>query len=101
LAVLPPPVVYPAAAAGTMGLLWRPRAAAVVDFYANIDLANFTVRALSNQPTENVSVEDYSALIDLFEVACRESLPLLSELPFDKRDAKFKAEIAKWDAERP
>jgi hypothetical protein len=100
-AVLPPPVVYPAAAAGTMGLLWRPRAADVVDFYANIERANSTARALSNQPTENVSVEDYSALIALFEAACRESLPLLSKFPFDKRDAESKAEIAKWAPSRP
>jgi hypothetical protein len=99
-AVLPPPVVYPAAAGGTMGLLRRPRAAAVVDFYANIGRANFTVRRLSNEPTENVSVGEYSVLIDLFEAACRTSLPLLSKFPFDKRDAEFKAEIAKWDAER-
>ena len=84
-----------------MGLLWRPRAAAVVDFYANIERANFTVRALSNQPTENVSVGDYSVLIDLFEAACRTSLPLFPKFPFDKRDAEFRAEIAKWDARPP
>jgi hypothetical protein len=29
------------------------------------------------------------------------SLPLLSELPFDERDAKFGAIIAKWDTARP
>jgi hypothetical protein len=95
--VLPPPVVYPAAA-DRLGHVRRPSAANVVEFYANIERANFTVRALSNKPTENVSVE---VLIDLFEVACRTSLPLLSEFPFDKRDAEFRATISKWDAERP
>lgn len=99
-AVLPPPVVYPAAAGGTMGLLRRPCAAAVIDFYANIERTNFTVRRLSNEPTENVSVGNYSVLIDLFEVTCRTSLPLLSKFPLDKRDAEFTAQIAKWDAER-
>jgi hypothetical protein len=29
------------------------------------------------------------------------SLPLLSELPFDNRDAEFRAEIAEWGAARP
>jgi hypothetical protein len=98
-AVLPPPVVYPAAA-DRLGHVRRPSAANVVEFYGNIELANFTVRALSNEPTENISVETYSILIALFENACRESLPLLSEFPFDKRDAEFRAKIAKWDAER-
>ena len=101
LAVLHPPTVYPAAAAGTMGLLRRPRAAAVVDFYATIERLNFAVRAASNEPTLNVSVENYLALIYLFEEACGESLPLLSELPFDERDADFRAKIAKWDAGHP
>jgi hypothetical protein len=93
--VLPPPVVYPAAS-DRLGHVRRPSAANVVEFYANIERANFTVRALSNTPTEKVSIETYSALIDLFEVACRESLPLLSELPFDERDAVFRAKIAKF-----
>jgi hypothetical protein len=97
-AVLPPPVVYPAAA-DRLGHVRRSSAADVVEFYANIERANFTVRALSNAPTENVSVETYSTLINLFEVACRTSLPLLSELPFDERDADFRAKIAKWDAD--
>jgi hypothetical protein len=94
-AVLPPPVVYPAAS-DRLGHVRRPSAANGVEFYANIERANFTVRALSNTPTEKVSIGTYSALIDLFEVACRESLPLLSELPFDERDAVFRAKIAKF-----
>jgi hypothetical protein len=49
-AVLPPPVVYPAAA-DRSGHVRRPSAANVVEFYANIERANFTVRALSNEPT--------------------------------------------------
>ena len=101
LSELQPPVVYPAAA-DKFGLLGRPRAAAVVDFYATIERVNFTVRVLSKDPPEeDVSMSNYLRLINLFEVACRASLPLLSEFPFDKRDADFRAEIAKWDAERP
>ena len=99
-AVLPPPVVYPVAA-DRLGHVRRPGAANVVEFYANIERANFTVRALSNVPREKVSVGEYSVLIDLYEAACRESLPLLSELPIDERDAKFRVIIAKWDAARP
>ena len=101
LAVLHPPTVYPAAAAGTMGLLRRPRAPAVVDFYATIERFNFAAKAISNEPNEKVSPPNYLELIDLIEQVCRRSLPLLSELPFDKRDAEFRAEIAKWDAVRP
>jgi hypothetical protein len=98
LAVLHPPTVYPAAAAGTMGLLRRPRAAAVVAFYASVERVNFSARAMSNEPDAKVSVWNYSALTDQIEEACRASLPLLFEFPFDKRDAYLKAKIAKWDA---
>lgn len=101
LAVLHPPTVYPAAAAGTMGLLWWPRAAAVVDFYATIERINFAVRAISNEPSEKVLMSNYSTLIEIIEEACQTSLPLLSEFPFDKRDAVYRARIAKWEAERP
>ena len=97
LAVLYPPTIYPAAAAGTMGLLWRPYAADVVIFYATIERLNYTARAMSNEPNEKVTPENYSTLIDLIEVVCRTSLPLLSEFPFDERDAVFRAKIAKWD----
>jgi hypothetical protein len=31
--------------------------------------------------------------LNLIEAACRRSLPLLSKLPFDERDAKFRAII--------
>jgi hypothetical protein len=98
LAVLHPPTVYPAAVGGTMGLLRRPRAAAVVNFYATIERLKFSARAMSNQPTASVVLSNYLDLIDLIEEACRRSLPLLSELPFDERDADFRAEIAKWNA---
>jgi hypothetical protein len=102
LAVLHPPTVYPAAAAaGTMGLLRRPRAADVVDFYATIERLNFAAKAISNEPNEKVSRSNYLDLIDLIEQACRRSLPLLSKFPFDERDADFRAEIAKWDAAEP
>jgi hypothetical protein len=96
LAVLHPPTVYPAAAGGTMGLLRRPRAADVVAFYATIERLNFAARAMTNEPTKNVL--SYSTLIDLIEEACRTSLPLLAELPFDERDASLRAMIAKWNA---
>ena len=46
-------------------------------------------------------MSNYSTLIEKIEEACRASLPLLSELPFDKRDAEFRAIITKWDADRP
>jgi hypothetical protein len=101
LAVLHPPTVYPAAAGGTMGLLWRPRAADVVIFYATIERLKFSARAISNQPNEKVTMSNYSDLIDLIEDACRRSLPLLSKFPFDQRDAGFRATITKWDAEPP
>ena len=102
LAVLHPPTVYSAAAAaGTMGLLRRPRAADVVDFYATIERFNFAARAISNEPNEKVSRSNYLDLIDLIEQICRDSLALLSELPFDKRDAEFRAIIAKWAPPRP
>ena len=55
-AVLPPPVVYPAAA-DRLGHVGRPSAADVVNFYANIERANFTVRMISNEPTEKVSAK--------------------------------------------
>jgi hypothetical protein len=98
-AVLPPPVVYPAAA-DRLGHVGRPSAADVVNFYANVERANFTVRVMSNEPTEKVSANTYSTLIAVFESAYRESLPLLSELPSDERDADFRAKVAEWDAER-
>ena len=100
LALLQPPIVYPAAA-DMLGHVRRPSAAEVVEFYATIERVNFSVRAASNEPTERISIANYLTLIDLFEAACRKSLPLLSELPFDKCDADFRATIAKWDAEPP
>jgi hypothetical protein len=101
LAVLHSPTIYPAAAAGAMGLLRRPRAAAVVDFYSAIERHNLIARAMSNESTERVSPSNYSLLLELIEEGCRMSLPLLSELPSDKRDADFRVQIAKWDADRP
>jgi hypothetical protein len=98
LAVLYPPTVYPVAAAGAMGLLRRPRAAAVVDFYGTIERLNFMAKATSNEPTEKVSPSNYSVLIDAIEEVCRTSLPLFSEFPYDERDSDFRAEIAEWDA---
>lgn len=100
LALLYPPTVYPAAAAGALGLLRRPRSAAVVDFYATVERLNFAVKAMSNYPDGWVTTIKYLRLIDLVEEACRTSLPLLSEFPFDKRDAEFREEIARWDAEQ-
>jgi hypothetical protein len=101
LAVLHPPTVYPAAAGGAMGFLRRPRAATVVDFYATIERLKFAARAMSNEPNEKVAMSNYSTLIERIEEACRKSLPLLSELPFNERDAAFRATISEWDAERP
>jgi hypothetical protein len=84
-----------------MGLLRRPRAAAVVDFYSTIERLDLIAKAMSNEPTEKVSPSNYSVLIDAIEEVCRMSPKLLSELPFDKCDADFRAQIAKWDAARP
>jgi hypothetical protein len=56
---------------------------------------------MSNEPTEKVSPSNYSVLIEAIEEVGRTSLPLLSELPFDERDAEFRAEIVNWDADRP
>jgi hypothetical protein len=97
--VLQPPIVYPAAA-DKLGLVRRPRASDVVNFYAMIERVNFAVRTLSNEPTEKIVLSDYSDLIGLIELACRASLPLLSHLPFDKRDADLRTKIAEWDADR-
>jgi hypothetical protein len=96
LAILHSPTVFPAAAGGTMGLSRRPRGAAVVEFYATVERLNFAARAISNVPSEKVEMSNYSTLIEKFEEACCASLPLLSELPFDERDAVFRTEIAKW-----
>jgi hypothetical protein len=90
LAVLFPPTIYPAAAAGAMGLLKRPRAADVVEFYATVERLNFIAKAMSNEPTEKVSPSNYSVLVEAIEGACQKSLPLLSELPPDDRDANFR-----------
>ncbi len=98
LTALYPPTVYPAAAAGTMGLLSRPSAADVVDFYATVERLKTTARLMSNEPNENVLPSNYSILIELIEVICRTSLPLLSKFPPDERDAGFRAEIEKWNA---
>ena len=73
----------------------------MVDFYSAIERHNFIARAMSNELTERVSPSNYSLLLELIEEGCRMSLPLLSELPFDERDAAFRAIIAKWDADRP
>jgi hypothetical protein len=63
-AVLHPPTIYPAAAADALGLLKRPRAAAVVDFYSTIERFNLIAKAMSNEPTEKVSPSNYSVLIE-------------------------------------
>ena len=65
-----PPIVYPAAA-DKLGLVRRPRAADVVNFYAMIERVNFAVRTMSNEPTEKIVLSDYSVLIGLIELACR------------------------------
>ena len=57
LTALYPPTVYPAAAAGTMGLLSRPSAADVVDFYATVERLKTTARLMSNEPNENAALE--------------------------------------------
>jgi hypothetical protein len=60
LAVLYPPTVYPAAAAGALGLLRRPRSAAMVDFYATIERLNFAAKAMSNHPDAWVVTMNYT-----------------------------------------
>ena len=100
LAVLYPPTVYPAAAAGTMGLLRRPSASAVVDFYGTIERLNFVAKSISNEATAEVSSSNYFFLVDEIEEVCRMSLPLLAKFPFDERDAEFRARIAKWGPAR-
>ena len=98
LTLLRAPTVYPAVAGGTMGLLRRPLAADVAKFYATLERLNFVATAATNGPTEKISMSDYRVYIGLIEQVCQTSLPLLSEFPFDKRDAVFRARIAKWDA---
>jgi hypothetical protein len=97
--MLPPPVIYPVAA-DRLGHMRRPRAADVVEFYGTIEKLQFTVRTMSNEPIAKVSMSNYSAIITVFEKACQKSIPLLSELPFDDRDADFRAKIATWGVER-
>ena len=84
-----------------MGLLRRPRAADVVDFYGTVERLNLIAKAMSNEPTEKVSPSNYSVLIDAIEEVCRMGIPLLSEFPYDECDAGFRAEIEEWDAARP
>ena len=98
VAVFPPPTVYPASA-DRIGLL-GPLAVSVTSFYSTIERLNFTVRFLTIDPEELVSRESIEKVTSLLEQACGITLPWLSELSFDERDAEFRAKIAKWDAER-
>jgi hypothetical protein len=59
------------------------------------------VRFLTDDPDELASRENIEAVASLLEQACRTSLPLLSELPFDERDDEFRAKIAKWSPTVP
>ena len=94
----PPPTVYPASAdrIGRLG----PLAVSVTSFYSTIEQLNSTVRFLTIDPEELVSRESIEKVVGMLEQACRTSLSWFSEFPFDERDAKFRAQIAKWDAER-
>jgi hypothetical protein len=96
VAVFYPPTVYPASA-DRIGLL-GPLAVSVTSFYTTLERLNFTARLITNDPEELVSCENIEEVASLLEQACRTSLPLLSELPFDERDADFRAIIAKWGA---
>ena len=96
VAVFYPPTVYPASA-DRIGLL-GPLAVSVTSFYTTIERLNFTARLITNNPEELVSRENIEEVASLLGQACRTSLPLLSEFPFDERDAQFRAIIAKWDA---
>jgi hypothetical protein len=98
LVVFPPPTVYPASA-DRIGLL-GPLAVSVVSFYSTIERLNFTVRFLNIDPEELVSRESIEKVTSLLEKACGTTLPWLSELSFDERDADFRAKIAKWNADR-
>ena len=98
VAVLYPPTVYPASA-DRIGLL-GPLSVSVTSFYTTIERLNFTARLISDDPEEVASRANIGAVASLLEQACRASLPLLSELPFDERDDEFRAKIAKWDADR-
>jgi hypothetical protein len=84
LAVLQPPLVYPVAA-DRLGLVRRPRAADVVEFYATIERVNFSVRAMSNEPTEKVSLSTCSR--QPVERACRcfPSFPSTNATPISER----------------
>jgi hypothetical protein len=96
VAVFYPPTVYPASA-DRIGLL-GPLAVSVTSFYTTLERLNFTARLITNDPEELVSRENIEEVASLLVQACRTSLPLLSELPFDERDADFRAIIAKWGA---
>jgi hypothetical protein len=96
VAVFYPPTVYPASA-DRIGLL-GPLAVSVTSFCTTIERLNFTARLITNDPEELVSRENIEEVASLLGQACRTSLPLLSEFPFDERDAQFRAIIAKWDA---
>jgi hypothetical protein len=99
VAVFNPATVYPASA-DRVGLL-GPLAVSVTSFYANIERLNFTARFLTHDPEELVPRENIENIVRLVEQACRTSLPLLSELPFDDRDADFRAKIATWASTAP
>jgi hypothetical protein len=96
VAVFYPPTVY-RASADRIGLL-GPLAVSVTSFYTTLERLNFTARLITNDPEELVSRENIEEVASLLVQACRTSLPLLSELPFDERDADFRAIIAKWGA---
>jgi hypothetical protein len=99
VAVFPRPTVYPASA-DRIGLL-GPLAVSVTSFYSTIERLNSTVRFLTIDPEELASRESIEKVTSLLKQACGTTLPWLSELSFDERDAEFKAKIAKWAPSRP
>jgi hypothetical protein len=86
------PVVYPASAdrIGLLGSL----APYVAAFYGNIAHLQFVRRVTGSNPDELVQSKELNRVAGLFELACRNSLPLLAKLPQDEAfDADLKAKI--------
>ncbi len=54
---------------------------------------------MSNEPENKVYYPSYLVLIGMIEDACRKSLPLLAQLPFDEGDANLRAKIKAFDAD--
>jgi hypothetical protein len=89
---LPSPVVFPAAA-NRIGLLGPRIADGLVRFNATYEAVNLMARITAIDPDGAVDEDTIGRLVSVLERACRDSLPLLAELPHENADAALKKTI--------